>query len=88
MQDGNQTVRLCLFDGAAEVEHAGMQIQTVGGNFDPPKPVRARRVEHDFFVDQQLVMERQVVTVSVEPVGIKRINRQILAHPSNDFLAG
>lgn len=69
----------CSLDGPGEVELAWLQDEAFGGNDVPPVAIRPLHIEHDFFVDQQFVVQAEVVAVGVEEAFVERLNDNIVA---------
>ncbi len=88
VQDRDEVLRFGVLDRSSEVEHAGLQSQTLGGDFDSAISVRTGRIENDFLVDEQFVIQRKVVAVGVQTRGIEGVNYEVFAHPRKQFLTG
>ena len=84
----HEVVRLGPLGRAAQVQLLRREHQPFLGNPQPPRAVGLRHVEHDLFVGQQLVVQRQVVAVGVQPRLIERIDDDVAAQVPDNFVAG
>jgi hypothetical protein len=49
------------------------------GNRNPPHAIRLPHVEHDLFIDHDLVVQREVIAVGIEVRLIKRVDDDVRA---------
>src|SRR5262249_15999945 len=84
----NEVMRLGSLAAAAEIKLLRRENEAFFGYAQPPGAVRRRHVEHNLFVGQQLVMQRQVVAIRVEPRIIIRVDDDVVAQIPTDFVAG
>lgn len=57
-----------VFDSPPEIDLPRAQDNAFVRNRDPAKAVGLFRVEHNLFVNQQLVMQRKIVAVGIEAI--------------------
>ena len=72
----------------AEIELVRAEHEPLRRNLDPPHAVGLGHVEHDFFVDHQLVVQREVVAVGIELRLVERIDDDVGAQSLANRLAG
>src|SRR5579863_5834753 len=87
-QHGDIIVSFGPFDRAAQVQLVGVEDQSVVRNHIPSETIRPPHVEHDFLVDEELVVQPQVVAVGVEPALIERVDDDVATELSPDLVAG
>ena len=78
---------LGVFNRSPQVELIGLKRQAIGGDLNSSIAIGRGRIEDDFFVDQQFVMEGQVVAVWIEAIVRKRLNLQAVALALVNLLA-
>ncbi len=86
-QHGHVIVRFGVLDCPAKVELIWLQDHTVFRNGDTAKSIGPFHVQHDFFVDQKLVVEREVVAVGIQLFLMEGLNIEVLAKLGFDFAA-
>ena len=57
-----------VLDGPAQIKLPRTEDQSIFGDLDPPESVRLFDVEHDFLVDEQFVVERQINAIGIEGI--------------------
>ncbi len=85
---GYQLVGFGHLDRAAQVQLVGIQYQALGRYRQPPHPVGLPQVQDHLFVGHQLVMQREVVAVGVQPLLFKGLNHQIVPQTLANFVPG
>lgn len=76
------------FDGSTQIQLARLQDEAFRRNDVTPVTVRSPDIKHNFFVNQQFVVQAEVIAVGVQHRGIERIDDDVLAQLSFDFFTG
>ena len=84
----NEIVGLGSFDRPPQIQTIGLEHQTRFRNHHPANTIVLSHVQYDFFVCHHVMVQRQVTTIRVEIVRIERVNLNVRAHSSLDFVAG
>ena len=75
-----------VLNGSSQVKLVGSQDKSLGGNRYPADTIRESHIQHNLFVGQELVVQRQVVAVGIEVVFIKRIDVNVGIQLRPDFV--
>ena len=84
----HEVVRHGPLDRPRQVQLVRVEHQPAFRQLDPPHAIGLRHVEHDFLVDHQLVVERQVVAVGIELRLVERIDDDVAAQAFANGLPG
>ena len=71
-----------------EIEAVWLENEPGLGNNHPPDPIALSHVQNDFFVGHDIMVEREIVAVGVNVVGIVWIKLNVRAKVSSNFFAG
>ncbi len=88
LQHGDIAVGFGVFVRAAEVQAVGLEQQLVLGDLDAVRGVGLFHIEHMLVIHEQLVCQRKVVAVRVDPLRVKRFDNDLLADVLDDLPAG
>ena len=83
-----QIVGLGPFQGSAQVELVGLQHEAFRWNRKTPHAVRLAHVQHDLFVDHDFIVQRQVIAVGIHLRLVERIDDDVAAQFTLDFMTG
>lgn len=81
-------MRLSPLHRSSEVQLIRIQHEAVFRDRVASQPVRPPHVEHDFFINKQLVMQPKVVAVRVQQLLIERLDNDVLVELLLDLVSG